>query len=283
MAYQGGVAVAITLAAIYAEQVIGFEKQETMVLIFVLNIAAFAGAFVFGYIQDRIGHKRALALTLWGWMLTCLIAALSTTKGQFWWAASIAGVCLGSSQSAGRAMAGLMVPPQRLGEFFGLWTFAVRLASILGPLSYGLITWLSGGNQRLAIGSTSLLFVLGLVLLMPINVERGRRMALGQAEGQGQRDGVRVCPTSERPLDFSPVLSDRARDVDRALGSDGTAQDCGGHTPVRVRGPAPTGPGRIPAVDRGHDPEHGRLHDIALIRPGAAPAPGKGQIGRAHV
>ncbi len=180
VAYQGGVAVAISLAAIYAEQVIGFQPQETMVLIFVLNIAAFVGAFVFGYAQDRIGHKRALSLTLLGWMLTCVIAALSSTKEVFWWAAAIAGVCMGSSQSSGRAMAGLMVPPARTGEFFGLWTFAIRLASILGPLSYGLITWLSGGNQRIAIGSTSLLFALGLVLLMPVNVERGHRVAMRQ-------------------------------------------------------------------------------------------------------
>jgi MFS transporter, UMF1 family len=180
VAYQGGVAVAISLAAIYAEQVIGFQPQETMILIFVLNLAAFAGAFAFGYAQDKLGHKLALSLTLLGWILTCVIAALSTSKDMFWWAAAIAGVCMGSSQSAGRAMAGLMVPPNRLGEFFGLWTFAIRLASILGPLSYGLITWLSGGNQRLAIGSTSLLFVLGLMLLMPVDVARGRRMALGQ-------------------------------------------------------------------------------------------------------
>jgi len=180
VAYQGGVAVAISLAAIYAEQVIGFQAQETMVLIFVLNIAAFVGAFVFGYAQDRMGHKLALSLTLLGWILTCVIAALSSTKEVFWWAAAIAGLCMGSSQSSGRAMAGLMAPPDRLGGFFGLWTFAIRLASIVGPLSYGLITWLSGGNQRLAIGSTSLLFVLGLVLLMPVNVARGRRMALGQ-------------------------------------------------------------------------------------------------------
>jgi len=177
VAYQGGVAVAITLAAIYAEQVIGFEPQETMVLIFVLNLAAFAGAFLLGHVQDRIGHKLTLGLTLVGWVATCCIAALSTDKGMFWWAAAIAGFCMGSSQSTGRAMAGLMVPPQRLGEFFGLWTFALRLASILGPLTYGLITWLSGGNQRLAIGATSLLFVLGLVLLMPVNVERGRLAA----------------------------------------------------------------------------------------------------------
>jgi UMF1 family MFS transporter len=179
VAYQGGVAVAITLAAIYAEQVIGFQPQETMVLIFVLNIAAFVGALVFGHVQDRLGHKLTLSLTLLGWVATCFIAALSTDKATFWWAAGIAGFCMGSSQSSGRAMAGLMVPPQRLAEFFGLWTFAIRLASILGPLMYGLITWLSDGNQRLAIGATSLLFVLGLVLLMPVNVERGRRTALG--------------------------------------------------------------------------------------------------------
>ena len=177
VAYQGGVAVAITLAAIYAEQVIGFQPQETMVLIFVLNIAAFVGALIFGHVQDRVGHKLALSLTLLGWVATCFIAALSTDKATFWWAAGIAGFCMGSSQSAGRAMAGLMVPAHRLGEFFGLWTFAIRLASILGPLTYGLITWLSDGNQRLAIGSTSLLFILGLVLLMPVNVERGRLAA----------------------------------------------------------------------------------------------------------
>ncbi|WP_416548749.1 MFS transporter [Limnohabitans sp. DCL3] len=177
VAYQGGVAVAITLAAIYAEQVIGFQPQETMVLIFVLNLAAFAGAFLLGYLQDRVGHKLTLSLTLLGWIATCIIAALASSKDTFWWAAAIAGFCMGSSQSSGRALAGLLVPPQRLGEFFGLWTMAIRLASILGPMTYGLITWLSDGNQRLAIGSTSLLFVLGLVLLMPLNVARGRLAA----------------------------------------------------------------------------------------------------------
>ncbi|HSV53134.1 MAG TPA: MFS transporter [Burkholderiaceae bacterium] len=176
--YQGGVAVAIALAAIYAEQVIGFVPQETMVLIFVLNVAAAAGAFAFGYWQDRIGHKLALGVTLVGWIATCVIAAVTTTKGGFWYAAAIAGVCMGSSQSAGRAMAGMFAPPRQLAEFFGLWAFATRLASIIGPLSYGAITWMTGGNQRTAILSTALLFAVGLVLLLPVNVARGRAAAL---------------------------------------------------------------------------------------------------------
>ena len=175
--YQGGVAVAITLAAIYAEQVIGFKSSETMVLIFVLNIAAAAGAFGFGFYQDRIGHKKALAITLAGWIATCVIAALSTTKGEFWWAAAIAGACMGSSQSAGRAMAGMFAPAAQLAEFYGLWTFATRLASIIGPLTYGAITWMTGGNQRVAILSTAVLFVFGLIALVPVNVARGRAAA----------------------------------------------------------------------------------------------------------
>ncbi len=184
-AYQGGVAVAITLAAIYAEQVIGFAQQETMVLIFVLNIAAMVGAFAFGYWQDRLGHKLALGITLVGWVATCVIAAITTTKGGFWYAAAIAGVCMGSSQSSGRAMAGMLAPPAQLAEFFGLWTFATRVASIIGPLSYGAITWMTGGNQRLAIGSTAVLFVIGLLLLIPVNMKRGREAALQPANTSG--------------------------------------------------------------------------------------------------
>jgi MFS transporter, UMF1 family len=187
--YQGGVAVAIALAAIYAEQVIGFLPQETMVLIFVLNIAAAVGAFGFGYLQDRVGHKLALALTLLGWVATCVIAALTTSKGAFWWAAAIAGFCMGSSQSSGRAMVGVFAPQKQLAEFYGLWGFAVRLASIIGPISYGAITWMTSGNHRIAILSTAVLFVMGLLLLIPINVQRGRLAAEQQDLSANEKAG----------------------------------------------------------------------------------------------
>jgi UMF1 family MFS transporter len=176
--YQGGVAVAITLAAIYAEQVIGFVASETMVLIFVLNLAAAVGAFGFGYIQDRIGHKLALGGTLVAWIAVCVIAAAADSKGAFWWAAAIAGLAMGSSQSAGRAMTGYLAPPAQMAEFFGLWSFATRLASIVGPLAYGAVTWATAGNQRVAILSTAVLFVAGLLLLWPIDMRRGREAAL---------------------------------------------------------------------------------------------------------
>ncbi len=178
LAYQAGIGVIIALAAVYAEQVLGFQQTDTMMLIFLVNIAAAAGAFAFGYWQDRTGHKRALAITLVGWIVMCVLAALTQTKALFWVAAVIAGLCMGSSQSAGRAIAGLLAPPKQLAEFFGLWTFATRLSAIVGPVTYGLVTWVTAGNHRLGIVSTAAFFVIGLVLLRHVDVERGAREAL---------------------------------------------------------------------------------------------------------
>jgi UMF1 family MFS transporter len=177
VAYQAGISVVVALAAIYAEQALGFKQTDTMMLIFLVNIAAAAGAFAWGYVQDRIGHVRAIAITLVGWIVMTLLAALATTAPLFWGAAVIAGLCMGSSQSAGRALAGALAPEQQRAEFYGLWTFAIRLSAIIGPLTYGLITLLSAGNHRLAIISTGLFFVLGLVLLRKVNVARGMAAA----------------------------------------------------------------------------------------------------------
>jgi UMF1 family MFS transporter len=175
--YQAGIAVVIALAAVYAEQVLGFKQTETMMLVFLVNIAAAAGAFAFGYWQDRIGHRRALGVTLGGWIVMTLLAYFATGPGLFWVAAVIAGLCMGSSQSAGRALAGLFAPADRLAEFFGLWTFAVRLSAIVGPVTYGLVTLVTAGNHRMAILSTGLFFALGWWLLRNVDVARGTAAA----------------------------------------------------------------------------------------------------------
>ena len=172
-AYQAGISVVIALAAVYAEQVLGFKQTDTMMLVFLVNIAAALGAFGFGAYQDRLGHKPALAITLVGWIVMTVLAVLAQGPALFWVAAVIAGLCMGSSQSAGRAIAGVFAPQHRLAEFYGLWTFATRLASIIGPVTYGLVTWLTGGNHRLAILSTAVFFVAGLLLLAPLKVGRG--------------------------------------------------------------------------------------------------------------
>ena len=177
VAYQAGISVVIALAAVYAEQVLGFKQTETMMLIFLVNIAAALGAFAWGYVQDRLGHRPALAITLLGWIVMTLLAGLATEATLFWIAAVIAGLCMGSSQSAGRALAGAFSPEPRRAEFYGLWTFATRLSAIVGPLTYGVVTLLTAGNHRVAIMSTGVFFVIGLVLLMRVNVQRGMAAA----------------------------------------------------------------------------------------------------------
>lgn len=178
VAYQSGIFVVITLAAVYAEQVMGFEQTETMMLVFLVNIAAALGALAFGRFQDRMGHSKALAVTLLAWIVMVAIAVMGESRESFWLAATIAGLTMGSSQSAGRAMVGLLTPMGHQSEFFALWGFAVRLSAIIGPISYGLLVWLTGGQQRIALAVVGLSFVLGLVLLARVDMRRGVESAM---------------------------------------------------------------------------------------------------------
>jgi UMF1 family MFS transporter len=167
-----------------------------MALIFLVNVAAAIGAFGFGYVQDRIGHRRALALTLVGWIVMVLIAALTRSVVMFWLAAVLAGLCMGSSQSCGRAMVGYLTPASQLGEFFGLWALATRLSAVIGPLVYGAVTWMTSGNHRLAILATGGFFVLGLWLLRGLDMARGRQHAI---EFEAARSG----PLAHQPSTHS--------------------------------------------------------------------------------
>ena len=180
--YQCGVATVITLAAVYASAVMGFGLTETLVMVLLVNITAAVGAFGFGYIQDRIGHKLALALTLLLWIAMVTTAASAQTSAVFWVAANLAGLAMGSSQSAGRALVAVFAPEKKLARFYGIWNMALWLSAVIGPVTYGAVTWMTGNNQRLAIVVTGLFFVAGLIALIPVKVARGA--ALAQAENQ---------------------------------------------------------------------------------------------------
>ena len=177
--YQAGIAAVIALAAIYAQEAMRFTTQQTIVLVLVVNVTAAVGAFCFGYVQDRIGHIRTVSLTLVGWIAMVLIAGFAEGVASFWIAANLAGLCMGSSQAAGRAIVGYLAPPDRLAEFFGLWGLAVKSASVFGPLTYGAVTLLFEGNHRLGMFAVGIYFVIGLALLARVNVGRGREAALG--------------------------------------------------------------------------------------------------------
>lgn len=176
MVYHAGINVVSTIAAVFAEQELGFTTRETIQLVLVVNISAAAGAFVFGPLQDRLGSKRTIAFTLLLWTATTVAASFVQTKGGFMVIGNMAGLAIGSSQSAGRAMVGLFSPAAKTAEFFGLWGMAIKASSIIGPLSYGLLN-LATGSHRIAVGATTVFFLGGLALLATIDEAKGRRVA----------------------------------------------------------------------------------------------------------
>lgn len=177
MIFYCGIHTVVVLAAVYAQEVMHFNTQDTLFLVLIVNVTAAVGAFFFGYLQDRVGSIRILLATLVVWVIALVVAYTTETRAQFWLAANLIGVALGSSQSAGRALVGQFSPPGRSAEFFGLWGLATRIAAIVGPLSYGLVTYITRGDHRTAILSTTVFFIVGIIFLLTVNEHRGRAAA----------------------------------------------------------------------------------------------------------
>jgi UMF1 family MFS transporter len=176
--YYCGINTVVVLAVIYAQEAMGFTMQENIILIMVVNVTAAVGALLFGLAQDRLGSVRTLAVTLMLWVTALVLAYFTESRAGFWVVANLVGFALGSSQSAGRALVGQFSPPARAAEFFGLWGLAGKLAAVVGPLAYGLVTYLTHGNHRQALLSTCAFFIAGLLLLLTVNERRGRAAAL---------------------------------------------------------------------------------------------------------
>ena len=142
--------VVIALAAIYAQEVMKFDFVQTMILVLVVNVTAAIGAFAFGYVQDALGHKLALGITL-------LHVAGDGDGGR---TGHQHGDVLGGGQPrrtghgiepVGRTGDGgtVRAARDRLAEFYGLWTFATQLAAIIGPITYGAVVFATDNNHRL--------------------------------------------------------------------------------------------------------------------------------------
>lgn len=169
MVYLTGLMAVVGFAALYAANVVGMNQAEIIKLFIVLQLAGVAGAFGFGFLQDRVGSKPALIASLVLWVVVCAWAAVCTTKGEFFAIGVIAGVAMGALQSAGRAVVSTLTPAGRSGEFFGYWGFFGKLAGVFGPLFFGELVKLSG--YRPAIAVTGALFLVGLIILLPLRLQ----------------------------------------------------------------------------------------------------------------
>ncbi|MEA5445732.1 MFS transporter [Gammaproteobacteria bacterium AB-CW1] len=185
-----GIYIIISFSFIYGAQVIGWEEHVRAMMFVTVQITAAIGAIGFGWIQSRIGARLTYMITLVLWMAA--IIAIWQTPGLtalaerwldvnweaqyvFLFAGSLAGLSLGSSQSAGRALVGVLTPRGKSAEFFGFWGLAGKAAAIFGILGLGIIQAYLGLAD--AILFCLALFVAAFLAAIPVNEARGAAMA----------------------------------------------------------------------------------------------------------
>lgn len=185
-----GIYIVISFAFIYGAQVIGWDESIRIAMFVTVQVTAALGAIVFGLLQQRLGARLTYLMTLFLWLVaitaiwqTPTVARLANQWFELGWQAQhvflfaglLAGLSLGSSQSAGRALVGTLTPRGKAAEFFGFWGTASKLAAIFGILGLGLLqAWLGLGT---AIVFCLVLFAAAILSAWPIDEGRGHRAA----------------------------------------------------------------------------------------------------------
>lgn len=180
-----GLSIVVAFAFIYGDQVIGWTPMTQTLMFVITQLTAAAGAFGFGWVQSRAGDVRTFAATLLIWTVTVLLIAQAKplagalgveTEQFFLFVGCLAGLCLGATQSAARTIVGLFAPPDKVGEFYGLWGVFGKLAAIFGLLSLGFLQATLGLENAILVCGVFFLTAFGVTLF--VNEARGRAAAL---------------------------------------------------------------------------------------------------------
>lgn len=177
LVYNDGIETVIYFSSIYAVSVLQFSMAETVWLFMAVQVTALAGSLLFGHVTDRIGAKPTIIMTLLLWCGVVAAAFAAGTKGQFWVIALVAGLGLGSNQAASRGLMRLFVPAGHDAEFYGFFSVCGKFSAVAGPAVYGLAASLAS-SHRIAILTVLLFLAAGLVMLLWVDVPRGRQAAL---------------------------------------------------------------------------------------------------------
>lgn len=185
-----GIYIVISFAFIYGDQVVKWNETVRVLMFVVVQITAAIGAFSFGILQDRIGAKTTYNITLLLWFLGVLgiwavtditdwINLTFSTEFEaqyvFLYIGIIAGLSLGSSQSASRALVGLFSPEQKSAEFFGFWGLSNKIAGVFGIIGLGLLQAEFGLQQSVLF--CAFLFLIAIVVCLFVNQHRGEKAA----------------------------------------------------------------------------------------------------------
>ncbi|MAX68173.1 MAG: MFS transporter [Flavobacteriales bacterium] len=171
--FNDGLITIFSLGGIYAIGTLDFSIPEVMTLGIVLNISAAIGSFIFGYLEDKIGVKEVINLSLVVLVFSTLLAFIAPyfifQKEIFWVAGVLIGLMVGPNQSCSRSLMAKLTPKEKKNEFFGFFALTGKATSFLGPILFGIITF--NFSQQVALWVVIFLFLIGLILFNKINFQ----------------------------------------------------------------------------------------------------------------
>lgn len=177
LCYNDGIQTVISVSAIFAREELRLSQTTILGCFIMIQFLAMPGALLFGRLAGIMGTARAILLSLFGFICVCGAAYGLTGATGFWLLGGVIALILGGSQALSRSLFAGMVPTHQSAEFFGFFAISSRFAAVLGPFSFALITDLSG-NIRNSLLALAIFFVLGSLLLLLVNVDRGRDLAV---------------------------------------------------------------------------------------------------------
>lgn len=181
--FNDGLVTIFFFGGIYAQQVFGFTEEGLLQFGVLLNVTAAAGALSFGILDDRLGGKATILLSLAGLILCAIVGLAATSQLAFWVAGAFIGLFSAPAQSAARSFMGRMVPTSKETEFFGFFAFSGKATAFVGPALLGLVT-AATGSQRAGFSVVILLLLVGGALLWTVDEQEGIRQARGPASPQ---------------------------------------------------------------------------------------------------
>jgi UMF1 family MFS transporter len=165
--YNDGILTVIAFAAIFAESILHMSDKDIIIFFAIVQTSAILGSTIFGIITDRIGPKRTISITLMLWICITIGSFFVQTVEEFYVVALVAGVAIGSSQSASRSFMALLTPRERESEYFGFYDgLCGKASAVVGPFIFGAIADLS--NERYASLAITAFFLAGLIILQGV-------------------------------------------------------------------------------------------------------------------
>ena len=165
--YIEGVNTVIFFSGNYASTTLGFSDKDLLIFFLTVQTTAIIGSVLLGIVADKIGQKRTIIITLFMWLVAVVLAYFVTDEFGFYIVGFIAGAAMGSCQSVSRSLMSKLIPSERKTEFFGFYSFFGKSSAIIGPLTFGLVSYLTG-SQRIAIISIAFFFIIGLLILTKV-------------------------------------------------------------------------------------------------------------------